>query len=65
MTIGIIGAGAIGGAFARALAKANIEAVLSNSRGPESLAGLAKEIGAPIRLAPGRKRRRRTLFSSR
>lgn len=49
MTIGIIGAGAIGAAFARALAKANIEAILSNSRGPESLTDLVKEIGAPIR----------------
>jgi predicted dinucleotide-binding enzyme len=49
MTIGIIGSGAIGGAFARALGKAKIEAVLSNSRGPDSLAGLVEEIGAPIR----------------
>jgi predicted dinucleotide-binding enzyme len=49
MTIGIIGAGAIGSAFARALAKASIEAVLSNSRGADSLAELVKEIGAPIR----------------
>jgi len=49
MTIGIIGAGSIGSAFARALARANIEAVISNSRGPASLAALAREIGAPIR----------------
>jgi predicted dinucleotide-binding enzyme len=49
MTIGIIGAGEIGGAFARALGKAHIEAVLSNSRGPDSLAALVEEIGAPIR----------------
>jgi predicted dinucleotide-binding enzyme len=49
MAIGIIGSGAIGSAFARALGKAKIEAVLSNSRGPDSLAALVKEIGAPIR----------------
>jgi predicted dinucleotide-binding enzyme len=49
MTIGIIGSGAIGSAFARALGSAKIEAVLSNSRGPDSLAALVKEIGAPIR----------------
>jgi predicted dinucleotide-binding enzyme len=49
MTIGIIGAGQIGSAFARALAKANIEAILSNSRGADSLDALIKEIGAPIR----------------
>jgi len=40
MTIGIIGAGAIGGAFAKALGKAGIEAVISNSRGPVSISGL-------------------------
>ena len=39
MSIGIIGAGAIGSAFARALARAGIEATLANSRGPASLAG--------------------------
>jgi predicted dinucleotide-binding enzyme len=49
MTIGIIGSGQIGSAFARALGKANIEAVLSNSRGPESLTALAKDIGTSIR----------------
>jgi predicted dinucleotide-binding enzyme len=49
MTIGIIGAGLIGTAFARRLAQANISGVLSNSRGPESLAGLVSDIGGPIR----------------
>ncbi len=34
MTIGIIGSGAIGTAFARTLARAGIEATISNSRGP-------------------------------
>ena len=37
MTIGIIGSGAIGTAFARTLARAGIEAIISNSRGPDSL----------------------------
>ncbi len=47
-TIGIIGAGAIGSAIARALARRNIPAVLANSRGPESLAPLVREIGGSI-----------------
>lgn len=36
-SIGIIDAGQIGAAFARALARRNIPAILANSRGPESL----------------------------
>jgi shikimate 5-dehydrogenase len=40
MTIGIIGAGGVGTAFARALARAGIEATISNSRGPDSLEAL-------------------------
>lgn len=48
MTIGIIGAGAIGTAFARALARAGIAATIANSRGPESLQGLARELGPAI-----------------
>ncbi|MDT8836744.1 NADPH-dependent F420 reductase [Paraburkholderia fungorum] len=47
-TIGIIGAGAIGSAFARALAGKGIKAILANSRGPESLADLARELGPSI-----------------
>ncbi len=38
MKIGIIGAGGIGQAFAGQVAKAGYEVVVSNSRGPESLA---------------------------
>jgi len=49
MTIGIIGAGLIGGAFARRLAHANLPAILSNHRGPDSLADLVADIGGPIR----------------
>ena len=49
MTIGIIGSGAIGTAFARALARAGIEATISNSRGPESLKELVQELGPLIK----------------
>jgi hypothetical protein len=49
MTIGIIGAGLIGTAFARRAVQAKIPAILSNSRGPESLAGLVSEIGGRVR----------------
>jgi predicted dinucleotide-binding enzyme len=45
MKIGIIGAGGIGQAFARHLAKAGYEVIVSNSRGPESLAEFASELG--------------------
>nr|WP_250885988.1 NAD(P)-binding domain-containing protein [Pseudomonas brassicacearum] len=48
-TIGIIGAGAIGSAFARALARQNINVVIANSRGPESLAELVAELGPTVR----------------
>ncbi len=49
MTVGIIGAGNIGGAFAMALGKAGIEAVIANSRGPESLTTLVSNLGSTIR----------------
>lgn len=48
-SIGIIGAGHIGAAFARALARRNIPAILSNSREPDSLQALAQSIGPSIR----------------
>ena len=48
MTIGIIGSGAIGTAFARTLARARIEAIISNSRGPGSLKELVRELGPSI-----------------
>jgi len=51
MKIGIIGAGAIGTAIARALAKAGIDALIANSRGPQSLAALEQELGPHIRAA--------------
>src|SRR5438477_9792438 len=49
MTIGIIGSGAVGTAFARTLARAGIEATMSNSRGPDSLKALARELGPSIK----------------
>jgi 8-hydroxy-5-deazaflavin:NADPH oxidoreductase len=48
-TIGIIGSGNIGSAFARALARAGIEATISNSRGPDSLNDLVRELGPSIK----------------
>ena len=49
MTIGIIGSGAIGTAFARTLHRVGIEAIISNSRGPDSLRELVGELGPSIR----------------
>jgi predicted dinucleotide-binding enzyme len=49
MTIGIIGSGAIGTAFARTLSRAGIEAIISNSRGPDSLTELVRELGSSIK----------------
>lgn len=46
MKIGIIGAGNIGGALTRRLTTLGHEVSVANSRGPETLAGLAKETGA-------------------
>ena len=51
MTIGIIGSGAIGTAFARTLARAGIEAAISNSRGPDSLRDLVRDLGPTIKAA--------------
>ena len=49
MTIGIIGSGAIGTALARVLSRAEIEATISNSRGPDSLKDLVRELGPSIK----------------
>jgi len=49
MSIGIIGAGALGSNLARLLAKSGISAKISNSRGPETLAGLEKELAPHIK----------------
>jgi len=45
MRIGLIGSGRIGGTLARLAVDNGYEVVLSNSRGPESLADLAAELG--------------------
>jgi hypothetical protein len=47
-TIGIIGAGNIGRAFASALAQNGISATLANSRGPESLGDIVASLGPTI-----------------
>jgi predicted dinucleotide-binding enzyme len=49
MTIGIIGAGGIGQAFAAHMAKAGYEVIVSNSRGPESLAEVVRQLGPRVR----------------
>ncbi len=46
MKIGIIGAGNIGGTLARRFRELGHEVFVANSRGPETLAGLAAETGA-------------------
>jgi 8-hydroxy-5-deazaflavin:NADPH oxidoreductase len=49
MSIGIIGAGALGSSVARLLASSGISANIANSRGPESLASLVGELGPSIK----------------
>jgi predicted dinucleotide-binding enzyme len=49
-TIGIIGSGMIGGTVARLSVAAGYQVVVSNSRGPETLAELAAELG-PLAIA--------------
>jgi 8-hydroxy-5-deazaflavin:NADPH oxidoreductase len=46
MNIGIIGAGKIGGTLTRRLSALGHKVSVANRRGPESLAGLARETGA-------------------
>lgn len=48
-TIGLIGAGHIGSQVARLAIAQGYDVVLSNSRGPETLAGLVKELGSRAR----------------
>ncbi|GAA2883343.1 NAD(P)-binding domain-containing protein [Streptosporangium fragile] len=45
MKIGLIGAGHIGGTLARLLSRAGHEVVVSNSRGPDTLRKLERELG--------------------
>ncbi len=52
MKIGIIGAGNIGSALTRHFARLGHDVVVANSRGPETLAALARETGAkPVQVS--------------
>ncbi|WP_103501224.1 MULTISPECIES: NADPH-dependent F420 reductase [unclassified Streptomyces] len=50
-TLALIGSGNIGGTLARLAVAAGLDVVVSNSRGPETLAGLAEELGPRARAA--------------
>ncbi|MBW8822056.1 MAG: NAD(P)-binding domain-containing protein, partial [Streptomyces sp.] len=50
-TLAFIGSGNVGGTLARLAVAAGLDVVLSNSRGPESLAGLVAELGPRARAA--------------
>ena len=50
-TIGFIGSGNIGGTLAKLFAEQGHDVVISNSRGPETLADLVAEIGGTARAA--------------
>ena len=52
-TVGFIGSGNIGSTVARLSVAAGHQVVLSNSRGPETLAGLVAELGPLARAATG------------
>ncbi|MFD2348525.1 NAD(P)-binding domain-containing protein [Nonomuraea ferruginea] len=47
----MIGSGNIGGTLARLAVDAGLDVVLSNSRGPETLASLVEELGPRARAA--------------
>jgi 8-hydroxy-5-deazaflavin:NADPH oxidoreductase len=53
-TIGFIGAGRIGTSVARAAIEHGYRVVLSNSRGPETLAGLVADLGPSASAATGK-----------
>jgi len=52
-TLGLIGSGRIGGTVARLAVAAGHEVVLSNSRGPQTLADLCAQLGPAARAAHG------------
>ncbi len=49
MSFGIIGAGGIGQAFARQLVRIGRDVMVANSRGPETLAAVARELGPHVK----------------
>ncbi|WP_329141472.1 NADPH-dependent F420 reductase [Streptomyces sp. NBC_00670] len=51
-TLGLIGSGRIGGTLARLAVAGGLDVVLSNSRGPGTLAGPVAELGPRARAAP-------------
>ena len=53
MTVGFIGSGMIGGTVARLATAAGDDVVMSNSRGPQTLADLVAELGPHARAATG------------
>ena len=53
MRIGIVGSGHIGGTLAELFVKAGHEVAVSNSRGPDTLTGLAGELGPLARAGTG------------
>src|SRR5690348_2932093 len=52
MTIGIVGAGALGSAIASVLARSGIDATIVNRRGPKALEPLAASLSPHVRVAP-------------
>lgn len=50
-TLGIIGSGMIGSQVARLATAANMNVIISNSRGPETLSGFVRELGPLARAA--------------
>lgn len=50
-TLGLIGSGMIGGTLARLAVASGLDVVLSNSRGPDTLADLVAELGSRARAA--------------
>ena len=54
MSIGIIGAGALGSNVARLLAKSGLSATIANRRGPKSLAELVAKLGPSIKAGTAR-----------
>jgi 8-hydroxy-5-deazaflavin:NADPH oxidoreductase len=53
-TIGIIGSGHVGSSLAKAAVAHGYDVVISNSRGPQTLAGLVAELGLKARAATAR-----------